>query len=154
MSSDPYQNAIRIRVNGLLVREESLLLVKILSPVTKEHVWMPPGGGLAFEETMEECLVREFDEETGLQVEVGQLRHLRELISSPYHAVEFYFQVKQLGGELQPGYDPEVGEDDQIIEDLRFIPFHQFVDYSIVPDYVRNRFISDYRSGSDAIRFN
>ncbi|MDX1671475.1 MAG: NUDIX domain-containing protein [Balneolaceae bacterium] len=154
MSGQAYQNTIRIRVNGLLVREESLLLVKMLSPVTNQHIWTPPGGGLEFEESMEKCLIREFEEETGLRIAVEHLRYINELISTPYHALQFFFEVKEKGGTLQLGSDPEADAGDQILEDLRFIPFDLLGDYPIVPDYVADRFPRDFRSGRETIRFN
>ncbi|MDZ7689989.1 MAG: NUDIX domain-containing protein [Balneolaceae bacterium] len=70
MPNSTYKGRIRIRVNGLLVKDNALLMVRMRSPVTNQQVWMPPGGGLQFKESMEACLKREFLEETGLQVEV------------------------------------------------------------------------------------
>lgn len=154
--SDPssYRERTRIRVNGLLVRGDALLLVKVLSPVIDKPVWIPPGGGLEYGESMEVCLAREFKEETGLEVDPGMLRHINELVSPPYHAVEFYFEVKETGGKLQLGTDPEHSAERQILQDARFIPFGDFPDFDIVPEYVRSRFVKEISSGNRGISFS
>lgn len=154
MSDSAYRERTRIRVNGLLVREDALLLVKILSPVVGKPVWIPPGGGLEYGETMQQCLEREFREETGLEVETGMLWHINEMVKPPYHAIEFYFEVEQTGGELQLGVDPEHPADDQFIQDVRFIPFGEFSGFDIVPEYVRFRFAEEHGSGRPGISFS
>ncbi|MDX1619161.1 MAG: NUDIX domain-containing protein [Balneolaceae bacterium] len=143
-----YGGRLRIRVNGLLVRERSLLLVNIWSPVVEQHVWMPPGGGLEYGESMPQCLAREFREETGLEVTVGELRHINELLDPPYHAVEFYFEVEETGGELQLGIDPEHASREQLLRDARFIPFAEMDDYDIVPAFVRSEYAGRGNGGA------
>ena len=154
MADPSYREQTRIRVNGLLVRDNALLLVKMLSPVVGKPVWIPPGGGLEYGETMQQCLAREFREETGLEVETGRLRHVKEMVNPPYHAVEFYFEVEQTDGELRLGADPEHPADDQIIEDVRFIPFREFSEFDIIPEYVRDRFAGEHGSGRPEISFS
>jgi len=154
MPDPAYRERARIRVNGLLVRGNALLLVKIQSPVLNRPVWIPPGGGLEYGESMDKCLAREFREETGLEIEVGSLRHVNELLEPPYQAVEFYFEVAELGGELRLGADPEHPEDRQIISEVRFIPFDELTEHEVVPAYVQNRFIDDFKSGDAGITFS
>lgn len=145
---------MRVRVNGLLVREQSLLLVKIESPVTKNVIWIPPGGGLEYGETMEQCLVREFKEETGLDVEAGHLRYINEMVKPPYHAIEFFFNVKEIGGKLELGSDPEHSDQNQILKNVRFISFDEFAGYDIFPEFVRDRFPREIDSGEYGIYFS
>ena len=57
-----------IRVYGLLIENDNVLVVDEIvrgNPVTKF-----PGGGLELGEGPKECLVREFKEETGINVQV------------------------------------------------------------------------------------
>ena len=42
----------------------------LLSHETDTDVYMSPGGGLEYGETLEECVIREFGEETGYEVKV------------------------------------------------------------------------------------
>lgn len=154
MDVDPYRNKTRIRVNGLLVRDDALLLVKMFSPVSKEQIWIPPGGGLEYGERMSECLKREFREETGITVNPGDLYLVNELLETPYHAIEFYFWVDYAGGSLVAGNDPEHGENDQILEEVKFIPFSDLPAINLAPGYLAHHLVEDYRSGDSGIHFS
>lgn len=134
MSGDIYKNKTRIRVNGLLIDDESILLAQIKSPVNDSLVWMPPGGGLHFGESMKECLKREFKEETGLEINVNSLIAVNELVKPPFHAVEFYFAVKKMGGYLQLGNDPEHNENEQILKDVKWILLEELEAMNIAPE--------------------
>ncbi len=97
-------------------------MVQVHSPVTNEPVWMPPGGGLEFGETLEDCLKREFREETGAEIEVGEFLFLNELIDDPYHAVELFYRVRQTGGEIRLGSDPEHSNHSQVLKAVEWKP--------------------------------
>jgi 8-oxo-dGTP diphosphatase len=99
-AKEVFKDKVRLRVNGILQHDDAVLLVRLQSPVTDELVWMPPGGGVEFGESMTDALKREFCEETGLQVRVATLAFVNELIEPPFHAVEFYFNVHRAAGDL------------------------------------------------------
>ena len=46
---------------GIVIKDNSILL----SYETKENTWMIPGGGVEENESLEECCIREVQEETG-----------------------------------------------------------------------------------------
>lgn len=133
MSGDLYKNKTRLRVNGLLFKEHAILLAQIKSPVTNELVWMPPGGGIHFGESMEDCLKREFLEETGLKITVGSLIAINELVKPPFHTVEMYFVVKKKAGKLRLGHDPEHAEDQQVLKNIQWISLDKLSDTSLAP---------------------
>lgn len=133
MTTYLYRDKIRIRVNGLLVKDNTILLVQIHSPVADRLIWTPPGGGLEFGETLDACLKREFREETGLVVDVHELRFINELIEPPFHAVEFYFRVSQCGGALKLGTDPEQHTDEQFLKDVQWVSFDKIKQIELVP---------------------
>ncbi len=115
-----YGNQIRIRVCGICWRDNKLLMVKHrLSSSTS--FWSPPGGGLTFAESLQDCLKREFKEETGILVEPKEFQFGCEFIQNPLHAVELFFEVNWISGELITGYDPELN----IIEAVRFFDFEE-----------------------------
>jgi 8-oxo-dGTP diphosphatase len=91
--------------------------------------WCPPGGGTQFGETATEALVREFVEETGLQVRVGKLLFVNEFLAPPLHAMELFFAVEATGGTLQMGADPEMSPDGQIISEVRLMTFDEIKAY-------------------------
>ena len=134
MPAEVFKNHIRIRVNGILKQEDTVLLVQLKSPVTEELVWMPPGGGLQFGEEMKVALQREFNEECGLEIEVGNLAFINELVKPPFHAVECYFWVEKTGGELRRGSDPELGQDEQLLKDLKWIKVEELSALNTVPN--------------------
>ena len=51
----------RHRCRGIVIKANSILL----SYETKENTWMIPGGGVEENESLEECCIREVQEETG-----------------------------------------------------------------------------------------
>ena len=140
-----FRNTVRIRVNGLLVQDNSLLMVRLMSPVAGRLIWMPPGGGVTFGESLTATLQREMHEETGLKVAPGPLWYLNEVIHDDVHAVEFYYFCEQVGGTLRTGNDPEYSEDDQIIRDVAFLPLATLDRDDIHPAYLRKGFAEDLR---------
>lgn len=117
-----YGHRLRVRVCGLCIENNSVLLVNHHSLNYKHDFWGPPGGGMEFGTSAEENLKREFYEETGISIEVEKFLFVHEYLNLPLHAIELIFQVRRVGGELKIGHDPEMKLDDQIIKDVRFIP--------------------------------
>ncbi len=135
-SESMYEGKLRVRVCGLLVEDGKLLLVRLNSPVTNSDIWMPPGGGVEFGEKMEEALKREFLEETCIRINVHEFLFYNEVIQNNFHAVEFYFRVEKLDGELNLGSDPEHGNK-QILKEIKFFHGHEIVDISLKPEALK-----------------
>ena len=60
-----------VRVYGVLLDEEKRLLVSD-EFIRGQYITKLPGGGLEIGEGTRDCLQREFKEETGLDVKVGE----------------------------------------------------------------------------------
>lgn len=119
---EQFGNSLRVRVCGLCIENRKVLLVNHHSLNEKGDFWSPPGGGMEFGQSAEENLKREFSEETGLNIEVEKFLFVHEYLSPPLHAIELIFKVKRVDGTVITGSDPELGDDEQIIKNVKFIP--------------------------------
>ena len=121
-----YGNRLRLRVCGLCRQGDALLMVKHTGMLSESGIfWSPPGGGLAYGESVIEALEREFLEETNLTISVGNLLFVHEFLEPPLHAVELFFEVNIISGNLQTGYDPETTEN--IIESVQWLHFEEII---------------------------
>jgi ADP-ribose pyrophosphatase YjhB (NUDIX family) len=84
---------LRPAAYAIIVNDNKLLLLK-MHPTGKYHL---PGGGIQIGERMEETLKREIKEETGIEIEVMQFVHFKEIFfyydpsDKAYHGLHFYF---------------------------------------------------------------
>jgi 8-oxo-dGTP diphosphatase len=124
-----YGNQIRIRVCGVCIEEGKILLLNHIGIRENSDFWCPPGGGLQFGETVEDCLKREFLEETNTEISVGKFLTVNEFVNPPLHAVELFYEVKIISGIPKKGFDPEMEE--QIISDLRWFNLKEIKDLSV-----------------------
>jgi len=124
---EKFGNKLRVRVCGLLIENQKILLVKHRSMGKNGVLWAPPGGGMLFSESAEQSLIREFEEETGLKVKVEKFLFTHEFLKPPLHAIELFFKVSRLEGEVKRGFDPEMDTDEQIIMDVAFLEFNQLM---------------------------
>jgi 8-oxo-dGTP diphosphatase len=109
-----------MRVCGLCWRADKLLLINH-SGLQEGPFWAPPGGGMEFGQSAEQNLTREFREETGLVVRVGRLMFVTEYLQPPLHALELFFEVEVIGGDLITGSDPEAAKEDQVIHSVQYL---------------------------------
>ena len=124
----PYTGQVRVRVGGLLLNPagDAVLLAGHRGLLPEGAVfWSPPGGGWRFGESLAEGVVREFGEETGLQVRVGELLHVHEFraAATGLQAVELFFGVEAVDAAAVPrlGYDPEHTATEQLLTNLRWL---------------------------------
>ena len=118
---EEFGNKLRVRVCGICIKGDSMLLVNHHSLNKGNDFWAPPGGGMDFGQSAEENLKREFLEETGLEVDVEKFLCVHEYLKAPLHAIELLFKVKEAGGNLVKGVDPELKRSEQIIRDVEYV---------------------------------
>lgn len=111
---------LRSRVNGILIKGEKLLMVRHKMGEGRVF-WNVPGGGMKFGSSAEQNLIREFKEETGLNIKVDEFLFIHEFLQPPLHAIELFFEVKQVSGKLELGEDPELSPTHQVIDDIRYL---------------------------------
>lgn len=118
-----YGNRLRLRVCGICIEDNRLLLAAHKGLGSQGELWIPPGGEVELGQSVPDNLEREFMEETGLQVSTGSFLFIHEHLQDPFHAVEIFFKVSVKGGKLQTGHDPELGPGNQIIKDVQYFSY-------------------------------
>jgi 8-oxo-dGTP diphosphatase len=71
----------------------------------QKGMWAVPGGKVAPGERMAETARREAFEETGLEVEVDDVRWVGEIITDTHHLVIVDYAARVSGGSLRAGDD-------------------------------------------------
>jgi ADP-ribose pyrophosphatase YjhB (NUDIX family) len=113
---------------GILVEGGKVLLAGNRWYSDRPPVWTLPGGRAEEGEGTGEALLREFREETGLEIEPLKLAYVAESRSVVRRQIFIVcaFAVRRLGGELSTGDDPGV-------EELRFVSPHLLAEYLPTP---------------------
>ena len=79
---------------------------RILLGERRDGGWCIPCGHVEWDESIEQAAVREFGEETGLQVELEGVLSVRSNFHNPdHHTVGVWYIGKRVGGELRAGGD-------------------------------------------------
>jgi 8-oxo-dGTP diphosphatase len=97
-----------LTVDGILIRDNSVLLIQRKN-APFQGVWALPGGFVEYGETTENAVIREFFEETDLQIKILKLIGV---YSDPHrdprgHTVTVAYLIEQIGGSLKAGDDAE-----------------------------------------------
>ena len=98
-----------VGVGVVLVDAGRLLLVQRGHEPSK-GLWAVPGGKVDVGETLRDAAVREVAEETGLDVEIGDVIWVGEHISAHGHIVLIDFLGSVVGGELSAADDADRAE--------------------------------------------
>ncbi len=125
-----------LTVDGVLIEEGKILLIRRGREPFKGK-WALPGGFVEYGESVEDAVIREFKEETGLDAEIIKLLGV---YSDPNrdprgHTVSIVYMLKRKGGELKEGDDAaEVG-----FFPLDSLPELAFDHGKIIEDAIKNQ---------------
>ncbi|PGM56635.1 NUDIX hydrolase [Bacillus sp. AFS053548] len=82
----------------------------VLMVQNENEVWTLPGGAVEENETLKQAAVREAFEETGLEVEVGNIVAINEAFfpERGHHAILITFSAKIIGGDQVISHEEEI----------------------------------------------
>ena len=122
-----YPDRPYVGVGAVIVANGKVLIVKRkYDPLAGQ--WSLPGGGVELGETLEDSIVREMREETGLEIEVGPVIEVFDRITRDddgevrYHFVLVDYLCWPVGGELHASSD---------VADARFVDPSELPHYNL-----------------------
>ena len=133
MLSRQYPNRPVVGVGAMILDEDRILLEKRKNSPGKGK-WSVPGGLVDLGETVEEAIIREVKEETGLEVynprlvDVVSYVSLDERGSVMYHYVIIDYLVTSRGGKPKASSDAE---------DLKWVPLDKVEEYDLTESFRR-----------------
>jgi ADP-ribose pyrophosphatase YjhB (NUDIX family) len=117
---------LRERAAALVIQNESILLVRHCK--RGESYYLLPGGGIEKYETVEDAIVREMKEETGLTVEPGECVFISETLSPDGNRkIRQYIHLCDVSGTIGKSIDPMVAE-------ALFMPISEFEKVKFYPN--------------------
>ena len=103
-------------VQGIIVLSRALVFIEkddvlVQRDLTSaDEFYRVPGGTVEFREKMDDCLVREIREETGLDLKVVRLIWVRDFIEQmSEHTIEFFFLTEIVGGKFNSALEIDYG---------------------------------------------
>ena len=81
----------RIATGAIIIQEERILLVRYNDRHSRSYLVGPGGGVHGNDESITQALMREVEEETGLEVSPYKLLFVEDLLSNRYRMVKIWF---------------------------------------------------------------
>ncbi|PHF91471.1 NUDIX domain-containing protein [Bacillus wiedmannii] len=116
-------NVMQVRVTGILIEDEEVLLVK--QKVANRN-WSLPGGRVENGETLEEAMIREMREETGLEVKIKKLLYVCDKPDANPSLLHITFLLERIEGEITL---PSNEFDYNPIQDVQMVPIKDLSQY-------------------------
>ncbi len=99
-----FKTSQELCIGGVVVEDGKILLVRRTHKPAK-NCWSIPGGRVEQGETLKDAVKREMLEECGVDVEVGNVICVAEVVREGKHYVIVDFEVKLKAGEVRAGDD-------------------------------------------------
>ena len=102
----------------LLLSKEKDRVLLVRHQKSRKTYWLLPGGGVEFGESLRQAAARELLEETGLLVQVEDLKLVVETLApdNSRHVLNFIFAGRILGGDLCLGQEENPDGEKRLVE--------------------------------------
>ena len=133
MLSRQYPKKPVVGIGAIILDGDKILLEKRKNLPSKGK-WTVPGGLVDLGETLEQAVIREVKEETGLEVDKPRLVDVVNYISLSekgavvYHFVIIDYIVTSNGGKLKAASDADA---------LKWVPFNEVEEYDLTESFRR-----------------
>ena len=123
----------RIRVAGILIEDNKILLIQ--HHKNDKKYWLIPGGGNDWGETTKEALIREYKEETNMDIEVDEFLFFSETISpdKKRHVLNLFYKIHRNNNDSII----KLGEE-AVLTDLKFVTKEELETMTIYPNIKEN----------------
>jgi 8-oxo-dGTP diphosphatase len=120
------KNGPQVAVGAIVVHDGSLLMVQRGHDPGK-GLWSLPGGRVEAGEYLGDALCREVAEETGIDIEVGDLAGIFEVVGETHYVILDYLARVKGSPDLVPGQDAA---------DARWVPLDDVPKLESTPRFV------------------
>ncbi|MED3538468.1 NUDIX hydrolase [Bacillus toyonensis] len=125
------ENVMQVRVTGILIEDEKVLLVK---QKVANRDWSLPGGRVENGETLEEAMIREMKEETGLDVKVKNLLYVCDKPDALPSLLHITFLLERIEGEITL---PSNEFDYNPIQDVQMVRIEELSSYGFSEKFTK-----------------
>jgi len=93
------EREFRISAGAIVIQEDKILLVRYINSLGKSYL-VGPGGGVFINEQTKQAVVREVQEETGLEVSPDKILFVEDMLSKRHRITKIWFLCNLVGGQL------------------------------------------------------
>jgi 8-oxo-dGTP pyrophosphatase MutT (NUDIX family) len=101
------ENTRSVRYQGAIVKDDHILLIRWREQEPDRSFWILPGGGREVGESDLDCVVREIQEETNLEVVAERLLLEEPSHDGAQHSTTKTYLCNLISGEARAGHEPE-----------------------------------------------
>ncbi|MDI6737849.1 MAG: NUDIX hydrolase [Nanoarchaeota archaeon] len=143
--------AEKIGIRSCVILVENTRVLCIHCKYGDDEYYLFPGGGVEPGETLVECAKREFEEETGLKIDITKLVYVNDWIKDKAineRVVNIFFLGKIVGGKIIQGE-----KDGGKVKDIEWVDLDRLSEIDFRPAYLAKRLKEDFENGFPSIPY-